>query len=120
MIFAIQDVYQWLYKEQKNGTVTGTVIHEYLQKHRMIKDCLGISDLIEIRKKGPKFFNEHFGNNCVFAWKSLSRNRHDHLWAPCLWKSIKDGTLTGEEVVNLSMTSIVHTFHSRYTALRFK
>lgn len=78
----------WLHDRQKNGMVTGNVIHSYLKNHDMLKECLGLRDLEEIQKKGIFFFRKHFKGKCVFGWKSVILDRHDILCSPCLYEEV--------------------------------
>jgi hypothetical protein len=77
---------QWLHDGQKNGYVTGNIIHQHLKDHDMLKDCLGLRDLEEIQKKGITFFRKHFKGKAVFGWKAVVRSRDDNLGVPYLYE----------------------------------
>ena len=77
----------WLHEGQKDGKwVNGQVIYEYLKEKKMLENCLGLSDLIEIQAKGIDFFRRHFASKAVFAWKSVVRRRRGFLNVPCLYE----------------------------------
>jgi len=78
---------QWLHEEQKRGRVTGNTIHQYLKDHDMLKNCLGLRDLEEMKKKGITFFRKHFKGKNVFGWKAVVRGRYGYLYVPYLYES---------------------------------
>ncbi len=73
--YHIGQVEQWLHEDQKKGggCVTGRTIYAYLRDKDLLKTCLGLRDLEEIRKKGIAFFRQHFQGKAIFGWKSLVR-----------------------------------------------
>lgn len=109
--FDVSKLNQWLHDNQKMGTMTGNVIHEYLKSNNMLKGCLGLRDLEEIQKKGIAFFREHFKGKAVFGWKSVVRRADGYQYAPCLVGS-------GGRVV-LDWYWLDYGWDSSYPALRF-
>lgn len=83
--YDISTVEQWLHEKQKNGgCIEGNEIYTHLKKIGILKTCLGLRDLEEIKKKGIAFFREHFQDKAVFGWKGVVRDRDGSLIAPCL------------------------------------
>jgi len=101
---------QWLHEEQKTGCVTGNTIHQYLKDHDMLKNCLGLRDLEEMKKKGITFFRKHFKGKYVFGWKAVVRYRDGNLCVPYLYES--DG------VVCITWDWLDDDWNSNYPALR--
>ncbi|HTX86790.1 MAG TPA: hypothetical protein VMC41_01840 [Candidatus Nanoarchaeia archaeon] len=81
-------VKQWYHPDQESGVVEGKVIYNYLKDNDMIKDQLGLADLLAIQAKGIAFFRKYFSGKAVFGWKSVVRGGSDCLCVPCL---IEDG-----------------------------
>jgi len=74
--YGIEQIVEWLHDDQKKGIVGGTVIHDYLNQHRMRENCLGLADLLAIQNLGTDFFYEHFQGKGVFGWKSVVQDRN--------------------------------------------
>lgn len=81
--YDVSRVEQWLHDGQRNNTIKGQKIYEYLKEKKMLQSCLGLSDLVAIQAKGIVFFRQHFAGKAIFGWKSVVRDRGD-LSAPCL------------------------------------
>lgn len=109
--YTISAVKEWLHDKQKNGVVEGNVIYEHLKKTDILKDCLGLADLLAIQAKGLDFFRKHFAGKAVFGWKSVVRSRSGDPGAPCL-------TLFGGEVI-LDWYGLSRGWDSGNPALRF-
>jgi hypothetical protein len=75
---------QWRHPNQQYGLVTGQMIYDDLLDTEMLKGCLGLRDLWEMRKKGAEFYRRHFANRSVFGWKSTAMNKRDQVAAPYL------------------------------------
>lgn len=83
--FDLNTVERWLHYDQKNdGLVEGQKIYEYLKNNKMLESCLGLGDLIPIQAKGSYFFQNHFGRELVFGWKSVVLHKEGHLLVPFL------------------------------------
>ena len=84
--FDVSKLELWLHKDQKDGRLAqGKVIYEYLKEKEILVTCLGLTDLLEIQKKGLAFFRKYFQDKAIFAWKSVVRHRDgDRLNAPSL------------------------------------
>jgi hypothetical protein len=91
--FDVGKLRQWTHDQQKHGNVEGYIVHNFLKSHDMIKHCIDLRDLEEMKKKGHAFFRKYFGEGrvCVFAWKSTVRDGSDsettlgYLRTPCLF-----------------------------------
>ena len=99
----------WLHPAQKNGSIDGNTLYKYLKENNLLDDCATSKDLEDIQKKGIKFFRNHFGDNFVYAWKSV-RRRNGYLYVPCLYE-------LGDEVV-LGWRWLALGWHSHDPALR--
>lgn len=75
----------WLHDRQKSGVTTGKVIYDHLKEHHMLASCGSLQDAQQIQKKGVAVFQKIFGNNRVYFWKSVVRDRVGRgLSVPCL------------------------------------
>lgn len=74
---------KWLHPKQKNGSISGHKLYKYLQDNDMIKDCLTLEDLEEIKKEGVDFVEKYLGDDFYYAWGSV-RNRNGRLQVPYL------------------------------------
>jgi hypothetical protein len=83
--FSIEKLQRWFHDQQKKGIVEGYTVHEFLKSHNMIKDCLDLRDLEEIKKKGPTFFERHFERSLVLGWRGTARDGEQFLRTPCLY-----------------------------------
>jgi hypothetical protein len=61
---------QWFINKNQDQMSVGE-IYDYLEKHKMLKDCLGMRDLEEIEKKGSVFFQKYFKGITVIGWKAV-------------------------------------------------
>jgi hypothetical protein len=86
--YDISIVQEWRHSDQDNGVVKGDVIYKHLKNNDMIKDQLGLADLLAIQAKGIAFFRKYFTGKAVFGWKSVVRASNDNLRVPDL---IEDG-----------------------------
>lgn len=58
----------------ENG-VKGSVIYAELVKEGILETCIGLRDLLEIRKKGVVQYRRFFGLSIVYGWKSIVEER---------------------------------------------
>ena len=68
---------RWLHDDQKGRRYTwGWNVYAKLKEEdcELLKTCLGLRDLEEIRKKGIVFFRKHFDGKKVFGWASIVKN----------------------------------------------
>lgn len=76
----------YLHDDQKDGkSMKGTKLYDHLKDTDSLKNCLGLHDAPEIKKKGIKVFRKLFGNKTVFCWKSVVRDRDGNLDVPCVY-----------------------------------
>jgi hypothetical protein len=111
--YDISTVQQWYRPKQNDGIVEGNAVYKLLKDGDMIKDQLGLADLLAIQAKGIAFFRKYFSGKGVFGWRSVVRNKDqfDNLRVPYLIES-------GDEVVLLWDWPILGC-DSIYPALRF-
>jgi hypothetical protein len=109
--YDINEVQEWLHSEQANGIVKGDVIYKHLKDNDMIKDQLGLADLLAIQAKGIAFFRKYFAGKAVFGWRSVVRHDHDNLLVPYL---VERG---GEVIVDWYW--LEHAWDSSNPSLRF-
>lgn len=88
------EVEEWLYDDQKNGSVTGRVIYDHLKASGELAAHLGLADLMAIQQKGVAVFRKLSAGKAVFGWKSVVRDRRGGLCVPFLCEH-------GDEVVLL-------------------
>lgn len=79
-------------KQKEGGWIMGSDLHKYLVDTKVIGNCAGYADLVEIQKKGIAFFRKHFKDKAVFGWKSVVRDAVGYLYVPYLYGD-------GDEVV---------------------
>jgi|WetSurMetagenome_2_1015567.scaffolds.fasta_scaffold00428_4 hypothetical protein len=75
---------EWYHPEQENGVIKGEVIYKYLKDNDMIKDQLGLADLLAIQAKGIAFFHKYFAGKTVSGWKSVIWSSHESFNVPYL------------------------------------
>ncbi len=63
-----------LHENQKNGLISTKEIYEYIQEKNILENCLGLSDLLAIQKKGIIVFNTIFQGKSVIGWRSIAKN----------------------------------------------
>lgn len=86
--YDLTTIEQWLHDDQKKGVVVGNRIYDHLKETDTLKDCLGLRDGEEIKKKGTEVFRKFFGGKAVFLWASVVQRRNGRLHVPYL---IEDG-----------------------------
>ena len=70
--FDIRKLKPWLHNKQKSDQwIHGYEIYEYLIAEKILQSCLGLLDLVEIKKRGPIFFRQYFKDKAANAWKSV-------------------------------------------------
>lgn len=85
IVYSISVVELWRHDKQKKGPVSCNFIYRHFKKTNALKDCLGLADLLAIQAKGIDFFQKHFADKIVFAWKSVVRQRgSNNLLVPSL------------------------------------
>jgi len=68
---------EWFAPGQEVGVVTGEIVYRYLKDNDLLSTCIGLTDLVEIQKKGIGFFRQNWKGKVVFGWRSIARNRHN-------------------------------------------
>ena len=71
--YDISLVKEQYYLTQESGGASGENIYKFLKDNDLIKDQLGIADLLAIAAKGIVFFRKYFDNKQAFGWKSVVR-----------------------------------------------
>ncbi len=104
-------VEEWYHPQQKNGVVNGEVIHKYIIDNDILKDQLGLADLLAIQAKGIAFFRKYYAGKVVFGWRSVVRHDVVLLHVPCLFENGK------EVIVRWDWFGL--GWKSKYPALRF-
>ncbi|MFA5831779.1 MAG: hypothetical protein WC878_08205 [Candidatus Paceibacterota bacterium] len=71
--FDISKLEPWFINKnhKENETMRVGEIYDYLEKHKMLKDCLGMRELEEIKKMGSAFFRKHFKGKTLIGWKAV-------------------------------------------------
>ncbi len=82
--FDFRKLEQYLLPNQETCSVTGNIIFEHIKTTDTIKIHLGLCDLREIKRRGSSFFQKHFKNKSIFAWKSVVRSRDGCFYVPYL------------------------------------
>ncbi len=86
--FDVLKLERWLHEEQKgNKSIGGLNLYEHIKTQNMLESCLNFRDLEEIKKRGTKFFREHFNRQEIYAWKSVARDEDNSLIVPCLYET---------------------------------
>jgi hypothetical protein len=75
---------KWWHPKQRNGVVSGRILHAHLKAKRMLQSCLGLADIVGIQEKGNEFFCQNFRGQAVFGWRSVVPNRDGDLCVPFL------------------------------------
>jgi hypothetical protein len=57
-----------------------------LKKSELLERCLGLRDLMEIKRNGVGIFRKHFGHRTVFGWQSVVLDRLGFLYVPYLFE----------------------------------
>lgn len=85
--FDVAKLERWVHPDQAYRTVNGTVCYDYLMGHDLLKDCLSLRDLEEIKEKGIVFFRKYFEGKAVIGWKSVMRASTGTFFAPSLFEN---------------------------------
>lgn len=109
--YNINKVEQYLLPKQEKGIVTGNDIYKHMTDNGMLKNQLGLADLLAIQVKGITFFRKYFAGKAVFGWKSVVLNVYVNLLVPYLVEH-------GGQVV-LYWYWIDYNFNSYNPALQF-
>lgn len=92
---------QWLDNDQNSGNMTtGYKVYATLKEKdmKLLKTCLGLRDLEEIKKKGINFFWKHFRGKAVFGWASVTQNHGDNFSVPYLYERGNSVVLSWRDV----------------------
>lgn len=76
---------QLVHKDRGDGTSSGKPVYKNLKQAEDIKDCLNLQDGQAIRDEGVEVFRKVFGENYVFLWKSIAKNKDGDLRVPFLF-----------------------------------
>jgi hypothetical protein len=116
--FDVRQLERWIHPNgQEDPDTFGSTILEYLEENSMLTSCLGVRDLLGIKRRGLGFFKKHFQGKLFFGWRSVVQVTYEdapdapELVVPCL------GLFTGEVV--LDWRGVTVTWDSNYYALRF-
>lgn len=109
--YDLTKVDQWLYDDQKRGSVVGNTIYKHLQKGDNLATCLNLQDGLAIQQKGIAVFRKLFAGKVVFLWGSVVQNRNGNLIVPFLYGS-------GDRV-GLNWIWLDYSWNSSSPALRF-
>lgn len=110
--FNIAELESHLHPKQVEGYATGNEIHEELIAKKMIESCLGLPELLNIQKRGIRFFRKHYSGKAVFGWRSVVQDRDGDLLVPSL--------VVLEGKVILLWRWLAYNFNSDRPALRFR
>jgi len=69
--FDMKKVLHWYHGDYIKGRVNGEMLLMYLRYNYLLEDSIGLPELGGIYKKGSIFFEKNFGDNAVFAWRSI-------------------------------------------------
>jgi len=84
--FNVEDLALWLHDEQKTKLVNGDTIYMHLRDNYLIKNCLGLHDLMAIQKNGLAFYRKYFGERTkLFGWRSVSITSSGDMATPFLY-----------------------------------
>jgi len=75
--FEINRMELWSHEDCIKGRASGEMVLEYLRYNYLLEDCIGLQELGGIYRKGPLFFEEHFGDKAVFAWQAVFKMPRD-------------------------------------------
>ena len=88
--YDLTDVHLWLHDDQRDDKLTrGDNVYDYLKSKDLLNSCLGLADGLAIKKKGAIVFNEVFGDNAVFLWRSVVRGHNGRVAVPYIY--VNDG-----------------------------
>ena len=65
---------------------TGEWVYRQIRRNDLLERCLGLRDLLQIKRHGIRYYRRHFGKRPVFGWKSVVRDRLGFLYVPYLFE----------------------------------
>ena len=77
----------YLHPRQKEDYISGANLYQHLKDENLLDGCATLEDLEGIQEEGLEFFREHFGDNFVYAWRSVLPSDGDPR-VPCLCEGV--------------------------------
>lgn len=89
--FHIDQLFHWTENKKANKNsifkkyFIGDIFNQ-LKNENLLRNCLNLSDLLAIKKKGIRVFNSFYKNKQLVALKSVIAVDYFYLCVPCLWE----------------------------------
>ena len=74
------DKSQWTFWDHP----TYGLIYRHLNENGLLVNCLGLHDLLALKRRSNSFLYEHFSGNSIIGWKSAVRDGNQTKWFPLL------------------------------------
>jgi hypothetical protein len=71
---------------KKRRMETGADVYRKIKKARLLACCLDLRELMQIERKGIRFYRKYFGRRAVFGWRSAVRDRLGFRYVPYLFE----------------------------------